>query len=160
MPRACQQYMSTNFGIICSSHFPFTAWRLERQTHRNKQNHRHNWSLYGTHASATARMGNKKSQNNLGRAVLLPLMQRISLLTMGSPTFTRKTALPLWRSSPHLIHDHPSTDPTHPPQTASRSIQLFCHSTLFGQTDRQTDWLTDGLGDKPVRIPAYVLFII
>jgi len=37
------------------------------------------------------------------------------------------------------------------PKTASVSTQPFCHNTLSGQTDWQTDRPTDGLGEK--RIP-------
>ena len=37
---------------------------------------------------------------------------------------------------PHLIN--PSLDrPNSPSQTASGSVQPFCHNTLSGQTDRQ-----------------------
>jgi len=45
---------------------------------------------------------------------------------------------PFRRSPPHLIH--PSLDRPHSlPQTASGSNQPFCHSTLSGQSHRQTD---------------------
>ena len=38
------------------------------------------------------------------------------------------------------LSDTPISGPTHsPPQTAAGSTQPFCHSTLSGQTDRQTD---------------------
>ena len=43
--------------------------------------------------------------------------------------------------------------PYSPPQTASRSNQPFFHSSPTGQTDR----LTNGISDKPVRTPAYAL---
>jgi len=62
------------------------------------------------------------------------------------------------RLHPHLIH--PSFDRPHsPPQTASGSNHPFYHyhSTLCGQTDAQTDRPTDGLGQKPIPIPAYAL---
>jgi len=59
------------------------------------------------------------------------------LVTTGHPKFTLKTTLPLDDNHPHLTH--PSLDwPHSPSQTASGSIHPFCHSTLFGQTDRQT----------------------
>jgi len=56
----------------------------------------------------------------------------------GTPQIHPKTAPSLRRSPPHLIH--PSLDRTYsPPQTASGSTHPFCHSTLSGPTDRQTD---------------------
>ena len=56
----------------------------------------------------------------------------------GTLQIRPKTAPSLRRSPPHLIH--PSLDrPNSPSQTASGSNQPFCHSTLSGQIDRQTD---------------------
>ena len=61
-----------------------------------------------------------------------------SSITMGHRTFTPNVPLPLRRLLPHLIH--PSLDRSQsPPQTASGSILPFCHSTLYGQTDTQTN---------------------
>jgi len=59
------------------------------------------------------------------------------LVTMGCLKFHPKRPF-LWRSPPHLIH--PSLDwPHSPSQMASRSNQLFCHSTLSGPTDTHTE---------------------
>jgi len=72
-------------------------------------------------------------QSNLGRAAS---QSRISY--NGTPQVHPKTAPSLRRWPPHLIHR--SIDrPNSPSQTASEYNQPFCHSTLFGQTDRQTD---------------------
>jgi len=66
-----------------------------------------------------------------------------------------KQPLPLGHVDPRIIH--PSLDRSYlPNQRESRSIQPFCHSTLSGQTDRQTvrptdrptHRPTDGLGDR------------
>jgi len=79
------------------------------------------------------------------------------LFTMGHPKFTPKTAYRLRWSPPNLIH--PSLNRPHSPsQMASGSIQLFCHSTLSGQT--HTDRLTDGLGDRSVRIRRTLAILI
>jgi len=106
---------------------------------------------------------NKKSQSNLGRAALPPLMAennystKSPLVTMGCPTFTPKTALP-FRRWPQLIH--PSLDRHHlPPQTTSRSNQPLCPSIpsepTDRPTDRQTDRPTNGIDDKSVPTAAY-----
>ena len=59
------------------------------------------------------------------------------LVTMASPHLPPKLLLPFDNFHPII---HPSLDRPHsPPQTALRSNQPFCHSTLFGQTDAQTD---------------------
>ena len=59
----------------------------------------------------------------------------------------------------HLTH--PSIDRHHiTSQSASGSIQRFCHSTLSGLTDQQTHRLTDGLGDRSVRILRTVAILI
>jgi len=86
----------------------------------------------------------QKSQSKLGSAASPPLTAennyatKSPFVTMACPTFTPKIAPSLRRSPSHLIH--PSLDGPHsPPQTASRSSQLFSHSTVFGQTDAQTD---------------------
>ena len=77
------------------------------------------------------------------------------MVAMGCYTFTPKTA-----PSPSMIitpSNTPLPRPTHsPPQTASGSNQTFCHSTLSRHTDR----LRDGIGNKPVRIPACALLIV
>jgi len=69
------------------------------------------------------------------------------LIAMGRPKFTPKTA-PL-----HFNDNHPSNTPIldrphSPSQTASGSIQPFCHSTLSRQTDRQSDRQTDRPTDR------------
>jgi len=70
------------------------------------------------------------------------------LVTIGRPKFTPKTARSPSTITTHLIHA--SLGRLHsPPQTASRSIQPFCHNTLSGQTDRPTD-RSDDLGEKLV----------
>jgi len=61
------------------------------------------------------------------------------LVTMGRPKLTPKTApSPLTITTPsNRMHSSLDWLPTQysPSQTASVSIQLFCHSTLSGQTD-------------------------
>jgi len=59
------------------------------------------------------------------------------LVTKGRQKFTPKTALPLQWSPPPSNTAIPRLTPP-PPQTASRSNQLFCHNTLCGPTDRPT----------------------
>jgi len=77
------------------------------------------------------------------------------LVRMGCPKFTPKTAPSLQRLLPHIIH--PSLNRPHlPSQTAYRSNQPFCHSTLSGpidtsKSDQHTHRQTDGLGDRLVR---------
>jgi len=64
---------------------------------------------------------------------------------MGRPKFTPKSAPSA--STITTPSNTPILDRHHsPPQTASGSTQPFCHNTLSGPTDRQTD----GLGDRPV----------
>jgi len=59
------------------------------------------------------------------------------LVTTGRPKFTPKTA-PLQRSPP--LSNTPIPRPTQLTiPTTSRSNQPFCHSTLSGKTDQQTD---------------------
>jgi len=57
----------------------------------------------------------------------------------------------------HLIH--PSLNwPHSPPKMAIKSNQPFCHSTLSGHTDTQTQRSRDGLGDRSVRILLTLLY--
>ena len=70
-------------------------------------------------------------QSNLRRAA----SQWPHWLQWDAPNSPPKLPLPF---DDHLIH--PSLDqPPSPPQTASGFNQPFCHNTLCGQTDRQTD---------------------
>ena len=97
---------------------------------------------------------NLKSQSSFERAVSPPLTQRIPWLQRDAPHLLTKMPLP-FDDLPHLIH--PSLDrPYSPTQTASRSNQPFCHSTTFGQSDRQTERPTDGTDDKSAPTPAYM----
>jgi len=74
---------------------------------------------------------------------------------MGRPKFTPKTALPFDDHHLHLIH--PSLDRPHSPfQTASGSNQPFCHSTLSGQTD----WQTERWSGRPARIMSALLTML
>jgi len=79
------------------------------------------------------------------------------LVTMGCATFNPKIA-PSLRRSPPPSNIPSSTDPTLP-ETASRSIQPFCHSIPSGPTDRPTDRPTDGI-HKSVPTTAYALSIV
>jgi len=83
---------------------------------------------------------NEKSQSNLGKAASPPSQQKITTpqLQWDVPHLPPKLPLPLRRSPPDVIH--PSLD-RHllPPRTASGSNQPFCHNTLSGHTDVQTD---------------------
>jgi len=80
---------------------------------------------------------------------------------MGHPKFTPENyPSPLMITAPFLIH--PSLNRPHsPPQMASGAIQLFCHSTLSGHTDRQTcthtERPTDGISDRSIPI-AFTLY--
>ena len=104
--------------------------------------------------TSTSISTNKKSQSNLGRATSPPLMAennyatKSPLVTMGYLTFTPKTALSP-RRSPQPSNT-PINQPHSPRQTASRSNQLFCHSTPFGQIKSQKDKLTRGNGNTSV----------
>jgi len=63
-------------------------------------------------------------------------------ITMGRPKFNRKSA-PFY-STITTPSDTPILDRPHSPcQTSSGSTQPFCHNTLCGQTNRQTDRPTD-----------------
>ena len=76
---------------------------------------------------------------------------KVSISYNGMPKFTPKMPLPFDDHYPHLIHS--SLDRPHlPSQTASRSTQPFCHSTLSRQTDRPTHKHrpTDGLGNRSI----------
>jgi len=60
------------------------------------------------------------------------------LVTMYTPNSPLKLPLPLQRSSPHLIH--PSLDRSHSPSRMTSGLnQPFCHNTLSGQTNTQTN---------------------
>ena len=78
---------------------------------------------------------------------------------------TPKTAPSPWARGPHLLHPCRGR-PHSPSQTACRSNQPFCHSTLSGQTDQQTDrWThthtqTDRWARRQVRnMSAYAHYI-
>ena len=79
-------------------------------------------------------------QSRLGRAhrcctTMKPSPHWLQWNTSNSP---QNCPFPFDNHHHHLIH--PSLDQPHSPsQTASGSNQLFCHSTLSGQTDRPTD---------------------
>ena len=93
-----------------------------------------------------ARKTHKKSQSNLGRAGSPPLMERISLVTVGCPHLSPNCPFPstICTTSNTLNPRRPHS----PPQTASGSNQPFCHSTPFGQTDRPTGRQTDRQTDR------------
>jgi len=77
----------------------------------------------------------RRFQRYIVRTEILSI--KSSLVTMGRPKFTLKTAPSLRRSPPHLIHS--SLDRPHsPPQTASGSNQLFA-TIHFADRDRPTD---------------------
>jgi len=86
---------------------------------------------------ATASINNNKSsQSNLGRAHCsrTATEQSPHWLQWDAPNSPPKLPISLWWSPPHDLHlIHLSLDRLHsPPKMASRSIQLFCHSTLSG----------------------------
>jgi len=109
---------------------------------------------------------NKKFQSNLGRAAPPPLIAennyatKSSLVTVGCPTFTLILPLLLRRSPPPS--NTPISRPT--PLTTPNGIQVqsavLPQYTIWTnrQTVRQTDWRTDGLGDKSVPSLAYALY--
>jgi len=86
----------------------------------------------------------RQTTTRLVHALLHNYATKSPLVTMGCPNFTPKLPLSFDDSHPHLIH--PSLDQPHsPPQMASGSS---CFATIHcGQTDRPTDWLTDGPGE-------------
>ena len=65
---------------------------------------------------------------------------------MGRPKLSPKLPFPFDDRRPHLTHP-PLDRPHSPSETASGPILPFFHSTLSGQTDRQTHRPTDGLCD-------------
>jgi len=76
------------------------------------------------------------------------LCHKVPIVTMGCPTFTPKTV------PSHSTITTPCNTPLPRPtrlttQTASGYNHPFCRSTLAGHTH--------GIGDKPLRIPAYAL---
>jgi len=72
-------------------------------------------------------------QSNLGRAA-----SQVPISYNGTPRIHPQNYYFLFDDHSHLIH--PSLDRSHSPsQTAFRSNQPFCHSTLCRQTDRHTD---------------------
>jgi len=71
-------------------------------------------------------------------AIFAQLRNKVPVGYNGMPQIHPKLPLSFENYHPHLIH--PSLERPHSPsQTASGSTQLFCHNTLSGQTDRQTD---------------------
>ena len=76
------------------------------------------------------------------------------LVTVGRPKFTPKTALLFDDHDTHLIH--PSLDYSSS-QTASGSNQPFCHSTLSGPTERQTNRPTPTQTDRWARRQVYTI---
>jgi len=82
------------------------------------------------------------------------LCNKFPLVTMGCPTLTPKTALSPLMITTHLIH--PFLDwPRLLPQMASRSNQPFCYNALSRQTDR----LTNGIGNRSVRRALALCYI-
>ena len=79
-------------------------------------------------------------QSHLGRAPRshTTMQQSPHWLRRDASNSSQNCTFPFDDCHSHLIH--PSLDRPHsPPKTASGSTQPFCHSTLSGQTDRQTD---------------------
>jgi len=87
------------------------------------------------------------AQSNLGRA---EPQSPHWLQWPGTPQIHPQNCLiPFDDHHPYLIHS--SLDRPHSPsQTTSGSTQPFCHKTLCGQTDRQTDRPTYGPGECSV----------
>jgi len=83
------------------------------------------------------------NSNNKSKVIWEEHVTNAPLVTMGCPKFTPKTALPLRRSPPK---SNTKPDPGHHHKRHYGFHQPFCHNTLSGHTDRQTD----GLGDRPV----------
>jgi len=81
---------------------------------------------------------------------------------MGRPTFIPKTAPSpsMITASIYYTHAVASTDITHYPKRHLDPISRFATVHFLGtQTDRPTDRPTEGIGNKPVRIPAYALYM-
>jgi len=74
---------------------------------------------------------------------LAQLCDKVPTCYNGMPhTYPQNCRFPFDDHHPHLTH--PSLDRPHSPlKTAFGSIQPFCHSTLSGHTDRQTDGIRD-----------------
>jgi len=91
---------------------------------------RHCWSWQ----YVTFTMSITSPQSNLRRA-----RRKSPIGYNGMPQIhPQNCPFPFNNHHPYLIH--PSLDRPHsPPQTASRSNQLFCHNTLSGHTHKQTD---------------------
>jgi len=84
-------------------------------------------------------------------------MQQLLISYMGRCNSPPKLPFPFDHNRPHLIHL--SLDRSHSPsQTASGSNQPFCHSTLLGH--RQTDRLTDGIGDRSTPLALTLTILI
>ena len=76
--------------------------------------------------------------------------QRTHWLQWVAPHSPLKLPLPF--NDNHLYPIHPSLHRPHsPPQTASESIQPFCHSILSGQTDTPAHTQTDRWARRQVR---------
>jgi len=93
------------------------------------------------------------------RVGLAQLRNKVPVVTMGRPQFHPKTSLSLRRSPPLSNTPIPRPTPLTIP-TTSGSDQPFCHSTLSGQTDRQTHRQTDRWARRQVsKISAYAHLI-
>jgi len=89
--------------------------------------------------------------------IIMP--QSLHWLQLHAPNSPPKFPPPLERSPAPSNTPIPQT--THsPPKMVSRCNQSFCHSTSSGQTDRQTNRSTDGIGTKYVSTPTYALLIV
>jgi len=74
------------------------------------------------------------------------------------PNSPSKLPLPLQRLPP--LSNTPIPRPTSPSQTVYGSNQPFCHSTLSGQTSRQTDRPTDGIGERSTPLALALAILI
>ena len=110
--------------------------------------HRRRWRNHFFHTYLLC-VVKKSSRSNLGRArrSCTTTQQSSHCLQWDSPNSPQNC---LFLSDDHHSHlIHPSIDRPHSPsQTASRSIQPFCHSTLFGPTHTDTQTDTVGLGER------------
>jgi len=89
--------------------------------------------------------------------VILGRVHRSRTITQQSPHYLQWNAPNSPQNCPFPFNDHqpPSNTPIPQPTplttpTASGSNQPFCHNTLSGQTDCQTNRLTDGIGDNSI----------
>jgi len=88
--------------------------------------------------SASMVTKNKSSQSNFGRARRSRTNRNKVPPDYNGTSQIHNCLFPFDDNYPYLIH--PSLDRPHsPPQTASESIQQFCHNTLSGHTDTQAD---------------------